>query len=164
MSGKNIIVRNVAPVAVFESAKNVIDATISFNQGDLLFLDTTNHLLKTFAAESDSANFQGVAQATVVLGKIASPYNTDVVGSQSVQDVPGPIVGVVAKLVLKTGDSLNPGQLVGLYPAAGTRGVSSTVTTNAIGVYQGALISSAVAGQEIEVFIGKALIAGSSVS
>lgn len=164
MAGKNTIVRTLAPVSVFDSAKNLISSAISFNQGDLLFLDTTNHLLKVAAAETDSANFMGVARVTVVNGKIASPYNTDVVASQAVQDVPGPIVGVVAKCVLKTGDSLAPGQLVGLYPTAGTNGVSSTVTTNAIGVYQGPAIATAAAGTEVEIFIGSALIGGVKVA
>lgn len=164
MSGVNSIVRDVAPKSVFESAKNVIGSSTSFNQGDLLFLDTTNHLLKPAALESDSANFMGVAVVTVVNGKIASPYNTDVVASQSVQDVKGPVVGVIAKCVLKTGDSISPGQLVGLYPTLSPRGVSVTVTTSAIGIYQGPAIASAAAGTEIEVYIGKALIAGSTVS
>ena len=164
MAGVNTITRSVAPMSVFESAKNLISSSISFNQGDLLYLDTTNHLLKVFAAETDSANFMGVAVVTVVNGKIASPYNTDVVASQSVQDVAGPLVGVIAKCVLKTGDSLNPGQLVGLYPAAGTRGVSSTVTTNAIGVYQGPVIATAAAGTEVEIYIGNALIGGVQVA
>jgi hypothetical protein len=160
MAGVNKIVRSVAPKSLFESAQALVDSTISWNQGDLIYLDTTNHLLKVVTAETQSANFMGVARVTIVSGKIASPYNTDVVASQSIADVPGPQVGVVAKLVLKTGDSLAPGQQVGLYPAAGTRGVSSTITTNAVGVYQGPTIASATAGQEIEVYLGRALIGG----
>lgn len=164
MAGVNKIVRSINPKSAFEDAKNVIDSTISFNQGDLLFLDTTNHLLKVAAAETDSANFMGVARVTIVNGKLASPYNTDVVASQAIGSIPGPQVGVIFKAVLKTGDSLSPGQLVGLYPTAGTRGVSSTVTTNAIGVYQGPAIATAAAGTEVEIYIPKALIGGVGVA
>lgn len=164
MSGVNKITRSVNPKSAFESAKAVISSSLSFNQGDLLALDTTNHILKVVNAETDSANFQGIARVTIVNGKIASPYNTDVVASQAIADVPGPQVGVVAKCVLKTGDSLNPGQVVGLYPTAGTRGVSSTVTTNAIGVYQGPAIANAAAGTEVEIYMGVALIGGVVVS
>lgn len=164
MSGVNKIVRSVNPSSAFESAIAMISSSVSFNQGDLIVLDASTHLLKAQSAETDSANFMGVSRVTIVSGKVASPYNTDVVASQAISDIPGPQVGVVMKCVLKTGDSLNPGQVVGLYPAAGSRGVSSTVTTNAIGVYQGALISGSAAGLEIEVYIGKALIGGVAVA
>lgn len=160
MAGKNTIVRSVNPKSLFESAQSVIDSTISFAQGDLLYLDTTNHLLKVMTLETQSANFQGVARVTIVNGKIASPYNTDVNASIAISDIPGPQTGVVAKCVLKTGDSLNPGQQVGSYPTAGTRGVSSTITTNAIGVYQGPAIASAAAGTEVEIYMGVCRIGG----
>lgn len=162
MAGVNKIVREVNPKSLFESAKALVDATISFNQGDLLYLDSTNHLLKVVTAESQSADFMGIARVTIVSGKIASPYNTDVVAAQAISDIPGPQVGVVAKLVLKTGDSINPGQMLGLYPTAGTRGVSSTITTNSVGVYQGPAIVTAAAGTEIEVYLGRALIGGTA--
>lgn len=160
MAGINNITRSVNPKSLFESARYVIDSTISFNQGDFLYLDTVNHLLKVCTLETQSANFQGVARVTIVNGKIASPYNTDVVASQAIADIPGPLAGVVVKAVLKTGDSLNPGQSVGLYPTAGTRGVSSTITTNAIGVYQGPAIATAAAGTEVEIYLGKILVGG----
>ena len=163
MSGLNTITRAVAPKSAFESAKNVISSAVSFNQGDLLVLDTTTHLLKVAALEADGANFQGVAVVTVVSGKIASPYNTDVVASQSVQDVAGPVVGVVVKAILKTGEALNSGGLVYLDPATGTRGVAAS-GTKPVGVYQGAVISSAAAGQEIEIYIGSALIGSAIVA
>ena len=52
------------------------------------------------------------------------------------------------------------GQLVGLNPAAGAYHVSSTILTNAVGVYQGPAIAAAVAGQEVEIYLGRALIGG----
>lgn len=160
MAGFNKITRTVNQKSLFESAKALVDATISWNQGDLIYLDTTNHLLKAVTAETQSADFMGVARQTIVNGKVASPYNTDVVASQAIADIAGPVTGVIAKVILKTGDSINPGQFVGLDPASGTRNVSVTITTNAVGVYQGPALTTVAAGTEIEVYFGRALIGG----
>lgn len=163
MAGYNKITRSVNPKSVFESAQSLVDATISWNQGDLLYLDSTAHLLKPVTAETQSADFMGVARQTIVLGKVASPYNTDVVASQAISDIAGPQTGVVAKVILKTGDTIAPGQVVGLDPASGFRNVSVTVTTVPVGVYQGPAITTAPAGTEIEVYFGFALISGTRV-
>jgi hypothetical protein len=155
MSGKNTITRNVAQKSIFESAKSVIGATTSFDQGDHLFFDTVNHVLAKPAAEADGVTYLGIARVTVALGKLASPYAglTDVDASVAISDVPGPLYGVIAKCVLKTGDSLNPGDGVYLDPATGTRGVQAA-GTKIIGIYQGKAIAAAAAGTEIEVLIG----------
>lgn len=153
MPGVNTIVRSVAPKSLFESARAVITAAVSFNQGDLLVFDDTNNRLKVPAAEAEGSTFLGVARVTIVNGKLASPYSTDVQASQAIQDIPGPVYGVVAKCVLKTGDTIAPGDSVFLDPATGTRGVTVT-GTKAIGVYQGKAIAGAAAGTEIEVLIG----------
>lgn len=153
MAAKNRIVRSEAPKSLFPSAKALITSTTSFNQGDLLVLDTTNHKIIVAAAETDGATILGIASVTVVNGKIQSPYNTDVVASQAIADIPGPVYGVVAKLVLKTGEALVAGGLVYLDPATAAYGVAAS-GTKAIGIYQGAAISSATAGQEIEVLVG----------
>ena len=153
MPGKNTIVRSVAPKSIFESAKAVIDNTVTFDQGDLLVFDDTNNLLKKPAAETVGLTFLGVARVSIVLGKLASPYNTDVVASQSIQDIPGPVYGVVAKCVAKTGITINPGDPIYLDPATGTRGVTNTGTKQ-IGIYQGKHIVGTAAGLEIEVLIG----------
>lgn len=157
MAGYNKIVREVAPKSLFPSAQALIDSTTSWAQGDLIVLDITTHKLKKAALETDSANFQGIAVQTIVSGKVASPYNTDVVASQAITDIAGPMVGVVAKVVLKTGDALNAGAPVYLDPASGSRNVQSLGTT-IVGYYQGATIASATAGQEIEVMLGLAFI------
>lgn len=153
MAGVNNITRSVAPKSVFESALNVISSSVSFNQGDLLVFDDTNNVLKKPALETEGNTFLGVAPVTVVSGKIASPYNTDVVASQAVQDVAGPKFGVVAKLTLKTGITIAPGDLIYLDPATGTDGVTNT-GTKAIGVYQGAAITTSAAGTKVEVLLG----------
>lgn len=150
----NNIVRSVMPYSKFESARNVVSSTFTCNQGDLIAFDTTNHVLKVVASEiTDSPNFLGVSPVKIVNGKIASPYNTDVVASQAVQDLKGPVAGVVALLILKTADALNPGQKVYLDPASGAQNVTATAGTSPIGIYQGPAIASAVAGQQIEVYI-----------
>lgn len=150
--GKNTIVRSVNPTSVFESAKAVINATVSINQGDLVVFDNTANLLKLAAAESEGATFLGVMRDDIVLGKLRSPYNTEVDSSQAISDVAGPVCGVVAKCVAKTGDTFAPGDLVYLDPATGSRGVQ-VAGTKAIGVYQGGSVTAA-AGQEIEVLLG----------
>jgi hypothetical protein len=153
MAGKNRIVRSVSEKSIFPSAKEVVDATVSFAQGDLLVFDDTANLLKKPAAEAEGSTFLGIAIETVVDGKLASPYVTDVDAAQAVSELPGPSYGVIAKLVLKTGDALNPGDSVYLYPAGGTYHVQAA-GTKAIGVYAGPAIASAAAGQEIEVLLG----------
>ena len=151
MAGKNRIVRTVSEKSLFPSAKNVVDATVSHNQGDLLIL--SGGLLAAAASEADGEFMLGIAVETIVDGKLASPYVTDVDGSVAASEIPGPSYGVVAKLVLKTGDALAEGGLVYLNPAAGTHHVQAA-GTKAIGVNQGPAIASAAAGQEIEVLIG----------
>lgn len=149
MAGLNTIVRNDGMYSLFPSAVNLIDATISFNQGDFLYLDTTNHLIKKPTLEANGGTFLGIALESIVLGKPVKPYVTDVDASAAIVDVAGPALGLVVKAVAKTGDAFVPGQSVYLDPATGTRGVATT-GTKAIGLYQGKSIT-AVAGQEIEI-------------
>jgi hypothetical protein len=152
MAGKNNIEISESRKSLFPSAVAVIDATISFAQGDLMFFDEATNLVKKVAAEADCATFLGLAVETVSLGKLVKPYSTDVDASAAITDVPGPVYGVVAKLVSKTGIVWAPGDLAYSDPATGTRGVTN-LGTKAIGIYQGKAIT-AVAGQEILVMVG----------
>lgn len=154
MSGKNTITRDVRRASVFESAINVISSALSFKQGDFLVFNTSTNLLQLPVAETDGDTFVGVATVSVSSGKLIGPYTgiPDAVSNSSINDVPGPVYGVIAKCVAKTGIALSPGGLVYLDPATGTRGIAAT-GTKAIGVYQGAAIASAVAGQEVEILI-----------
>lgn len=154
MAGKNTITRSVSPKSIFESAQKVIDSSVSWLQGDLLVFDDTANLLKVPAAEAEGVTFVGVARCDLVDGKLRSPYSgTAVDAAQAISDVPGPVYGIVAKCVLKTGDSINSGDEVYLDPATGSRGVTVT-GTKSIGLYMGGAIVAAVAGTEIEVLIG----------
>jgi len=154
---KNTIVRSVAPKSIFESAKAVIGAATTYDQGDILIFDDATNLIRRPTTEAECATFCGIARNTIVNGKEKSPYNTDVVGSQSISDQPGPVYGVVALLTLKTGDAINPGDDVFFDPAqapGSNRGVTSTPGTKSLGLYQGPAIAGAAAGQEIPVLIG----------
>lgn len=154
MAGVNRIVRSINPKSVIEDARSSIDSTVSFNQGDLLVFDDTANLLKVPTAEADGSTFLGIASESVVSGRLARPYSTDVDASASTKSaIPGPVCGVIAKLVLKTGAALNNGDNVYLDPASGTYHVQEA-GTKAIGKYFGPNISSAAAGQYIEVTLG----------
>jgi hypothetical protein len=150
MLGNNIN-RSVAPKSLFESAKSVIDNTVTIKQGSLVCL--IGGLLALAAAETDGATFLGVMRESVVDGKSASPYNTAVVASQAINDIPGPVYGVIAKLTLKTGETINPGADVFLDPATGADGVAAS-GTKSIGIYQGAPIVGSAAGQQVLVLVG----------
>lgn len=149
----NFITRDEGGRSIFPSLIDVIDATISFEQGDLLFFDTSPNLVKVLSAETDTADFLGISNVTLVFGKIKQPYATDVDASQAIVSQAGPLYGVVALLEAKGSDAFNSGDLVGADPANLARGVSVTVTTKSIGVYQGKDIASATQGQLIEVLI-----------
>jgi hypothetical protein len=139
--------------SVIPDATAFIDATISWNQGDLLYLDTTAHLIKPITVETQAATFLGIAPSSISLGKPVSPYQgTAVDAAQGIVPVVGGLAGVVAKLYAKTSDAFNPGDLV--YSTAVDSQTVSSAGTKAIGVYLGPAIGSAVAGQLIEVHLG----------
>lgn len=148
---KNTIVRSVAPRSIFEDATEVV-GSLTCNQGD--FLVFTGGVLAKPALESEGNVMLGIAQQTLVSGKPASPYQgTAVDAAQSGPAQPGPVCGVIARCVPKTGDAFTKGCAVYLYPTVHARGVSSSGTKK-IGVYQGATIASALSGNEIECLIG----------
>jgi hypothetical protein len=149
---KNRITREIAKNSLFASALKVISSAVSFNQGDLLVFDDTANLLKVPTLETEGNTFLGIAPVTVVSGKLKYPYVTDVDASAAIADVPGPVYGVVAKLILKTGDTFNPGDAVFLDPASGAQNVQAAGTKQ-IGVYMGGTVT-ATAGQQGECLLG----------
>jgi len=153
MAGVNRIVREDVKRSLFPSALALTTSSISYNQGDLLMLDTTAHTIRKVTSGDLGAWFLGIAEVTISSGKLASPYTTDVDSSTAISDIPGPVIGVVAKLVLKTSDSINPGDPVYLNVAAGAYHVTVTQAMGAIavGYYQGSALSSVAAGTLIEV-------------
>lgn len=153
MSGFNRITREDAKRSLFPSAIALVGSTTSYNAGDLIVLDTSTHKLRAVTAGDLGGNFVGISEVTIVNGKLASPYVTDVDASAAITDSPGAVIGVVCKLVLKTGDSINPGVPVYLDPTSGTFHVTVTAPMSGIlvGLYQGAALTSVVAGTLIEV-------------
>lgn len=151
MSAKNRETRGgLGAKSLFPSALDLISSASTFDQGDLLCLDTSTHRIRRYSAETDGEFACGISRATIVSGVMKSAYTTDVDASAGISDIPGPVYGLVAKLVLKTGDSINPGDLV--YWDADQRVAASG--TKAIGIMQGKAVSSAAAGTQIEVLLG----------
>lgn len=161
----NRIVRSVRPASIFESAKDLIGSSTSYNQGDLLVLDLVTHKIRPMQALDDFATigmFLGIATETVVNGKLKQPYTTDVDASQAIADLPGPVYGVVAKMKLVAGQTINPGdQLTGAVDVdAQTVTGTLPVGTNPICIYQGPAIVAAAAGTQIEVLLGQTVASG----
>jgi hypothetical protein len=138
---------------VFPEISNLVAATAAWNQGDMLILDQTNHLVRLAANEGELVSFIGISQISIANGKPLSPYTgTAVDAAQAVPAIPGPVFGVVAEFVLNTGDSLNPGDYVYGKPSVGPQVVSAS-GTQIIGIYQGKAVASAAAGTKVLVGI-----------
>lgn len=153
---KNTITRTVNLGSVFESAVALLTSTLNLDQGDLVIYDNTNYCLKLPTVEGDGQYFLGVQAETILNGKLLKPYVTPVDASQAITDIPGPQFGVIAKCHLKTGDTLNPGAPVYLFPTTWTnRGIQAS-GTKIIGVYQGSAVTGgpSTAPTEVEIYIG----------
>lgn len=149
----NRIVRTISEKSLFEDATAVIPSTLSYNQGDLLAFDSTNHVLMLLTAETDANTFCGIATNTVVSGKLKSPYTgTAVDAAAGANVIQGPVYGDICSLQLKSGDSLNPGDLVYTYPAGSNASVQAT-GTKAVGIYEGAAVTAG-SSTFINVFLG----------
>lgn len=147
---KNRIVRSVAPGSIFEHANALVSSAISWNQGDLIYLDTATHLLKPLDTDGHAANICGIARQTIVSGKPVSPYQgTAVDAAQAGDSLAGPQHGVIARMKLKVGDAFVPGGLV--FYGGDAQTVSSS-GTNLVGVFQNAAITAA-SGDEGEVLL-----------
>lgn len=147
---KNRIVQSIAPKSLYPEASVIVDATVSYNQGDLLALDSG--LIKVVAADADGATLLGIAPQTVASGKPKPVYSgTAVDAAQAIEALAGPVYGVVAKLKLKSGDTFAPGDAV--YACAVDAQTVSSAGTNVIGLFQDAQIT-AVSGSEGRVLLG----------
>lgn len=156
-SSYNAISRKGSGNSVFESAKNVLSSSVSYNQGDILAFDTSAKVLKVVSTTADSANVLGVADNVVVSGKLVGPYTglTAVDAAEAIGDVAGPRYGVEALMKVHTGASLTPG--CKLYLSDGDDSQTLAVTDpgdgNYIGIYQGVAVTAA-AGARYPVLIG----------
>lgn len=144
-TSNNNIVRSPCPNSIFEAAKNGISSAVSWNQGDLLFLDTTAHLIKPIATEAtDALTFLGVARQSIVSGVLKSPYSgTAVDASQGASEIAGPAFGVEAQMQLKSGDSFVFGQKVYAVDAAPQTVASADPGSHAyVGIYVGPAVTA----------------------
>lgn len=147
---------SVAGKQIFPDIKALVDSTISFFQGDLMFYDASAKLVKPVSSgtEGSMATLIGIATENIFQGKPFTPYpGTLVDAAQATPALNGPMYGIVAEFTLATGSTLNPGDPVYALPASGSQFVATT-GTQAIGVYEGKLISSSSAGQKVEVLVG----------
>ena len=136
---KSRVLKSVAPRRVFEDIKNQLSSAVSFNQGDLLVFKSG--LVQKASSESDGSGFLGIAEVTVVSGNLQSPYQGLATTSrEAANGIPGPVTGVIATLILKSGDALAVGANVYLDPSDGPEYVQAA-GTKSIGVYQGAAIT-----------------------
>jgi hypothetical protein len=149
----NIVRGGSQAKSLFDSALPLLDATVSFNQGDLIAYNSG--LLKAVAGSGDSANFLGVAVNTVVSGLPKQAYQgTAVDSSTGASDMEGPVYGVVASLYLTNGDAFTPGSPVYLTTDAQTVTVTQPGSESAIGVFVGAAITPSSSGIKGDVKIG----------
>lgn len=153
----NIIRGGAQGRSIFPSALPFLSSSVSYNQGDLLCYDGSNHVLIP-AATGNFANFLGVAINTVVSGLPKSPYQgTAVDASEGASDMGGPLYGVTVSLTLDTGGTLAPGEPVYL-SSVGAQNVAASDpgSADSIGIYMGnqGSISSSAAGLKIDVLIG----------
>lgn len=157
-SGYDSIVKCGPGKTLFEEALPFVSSSITWYQGDMLCYDTSAHTLRVVAATSDAATIVGVADNTVISGQLNSPYAglTAVNAAQTSPGIAGPKYGVVATPVLKTSDAFAPGVKVYLVNGGNTQTVSSTDPGdgNYIGIYVGANVASATAGQKGQVLVG----------
>lgn len=154
MVGKSTVVRDIALKQIMPDIKNMVSSATNFAQGDILIFDTVSKLVRAPTAEAEGQYLLGIAALDVASGKPLSPYQgTAVDSAQAIPSLNGPLYGATFNMILKTGDSLSPGDLVYVYTTAGTSGVAST-GTKAIGMYEGAAIVSAAASTVVEVLIG----------
>ncbi len=155
------IVRSGPGSSVFEDGKAAVSqvAACTWNQGDLICLDTTNHYLRPVASTADAASVVGLSDNQVVSGQLASPYQglTAVNAAQSGPGFVGPKYGVVASMKLKTGDAFVIGGLVYVADTFDCQTVSSVDSLGsgyAVGVFQGpSAVASAAPGQRAQILI-----------
>jgi hypothetical protein len=139
--------------SLFPSVKPVLSTSSTWNQGDLLKFDTTNKILNAVTGSGDGALTVGCAVNTVVSGVNPSPYQgTAVDASAAIEDMGGPLYGNVFSLLLKTGDTFNPGDKG--YLTSDPQTLTSSATGSAVATYQGPLVTSAPSGTFGDFLVG----------
>lgn len=125
--------------SIFMDAKNQVDSTVSYNQGDQIAL--VGGKLKAMALAGDTATFLGIAPQTVSSGVPVGPYN-GLATTPAVGALPGPIYGDIHEMKLKSGDSFTVGCKVYGAPTVDSQTVTVTSDGYPIGIYQGAAVTA----------------------
>ncbi len=144
----NKVARRVARNTIIADIKDFIGASSSWNQGDLLILDTTLNVVAKAAVQSDGANFLGISPVSIVNGKLPSIYSTDVDAALGYGSIPGPEFGDEYFVTLKAGDAVVPGSKLYLAPLTGANVVSVTGNKQ-VGTYIGPALVAVTGGTVI---------------
>lgn len=156
MASKNRISKTINERSLFDDATALIDTATDINQGDLCLF--TQGVIRAIKSTDTGVNFIGIARKSTDNGVLTQPYSTDTSRNSNGGKIAGPVVGVIAKLVAKQGEAWAVGAYAYPYPNSGTYHVTSTASgLSAIGIYQGAAITSALTGQEVEILLGENL-------
>jgi len=142
--------------SIFEDAKPVLGAASDMKQGDIVVLKAG--VIQVTAGDADIDLLIGVSKFTLVDGKVKSPYSgTAVDASESIAALGGPDFGGDYKMVLTTGEAFAVGAPV--YMTADPQTVTSADpgSAKACGIFVGAAVASASAGQKGLVKIGARL-------
>ncbi len=144
----NKVARRVARNTIIADIAAFVGASSTWNQGDLLILDTTNNIVAKAAVQSDGQNFLGISPVTIVNGKLPSIYSTDTDSALGIGSIPGPEFGDEYFVTLKAGDAVVPGSKLYLAPLSNAQTVSVTGNKQ-VGTYIGPAMTAATGGSTI---------------
>lgn len=149
--GINRIKREIAPKTILPELGAAIVAGQSWKQGDLLYFDDTNNLVKPITVETQAATLLGLAQQSITNGVMDGPYTGLTDTSPSNPILAGPVYGVEVEMNLKDGDAVSIGDR--LFATTDPTIVSVTGTKE-IGVYTGNKNISAGTGLKLNMHLG----------
>lgn len=148
--------------SLFEDGKAATTSSSTWNQGELICMDSSGHYLRRVAATTDADTLVGMSDNVIISGKLAGPYDglTAVDAAQVSPGFVGPKYGATAQVTLNTGDTVTPGAKLYLVDGADTATVSVTDgggsghTGSYVGIYLGSGVTSAAAGTQIPMLVG----------
>lgn len=150
MKGTNRIKREIAPKTILPELGTDVVAGQSWQQGDLLYFDDTNNLVKKLTAEAQAATLLGIAQQSITSGVEDGPYTGLTDTAPKGGPLAGPLYGVEIEMPLKDGDAVAIGDV--LY--ASTAQEVSVTGTKPIGVYTGNKAVAAGTGLKVTLHLG----------
>lgn len=155
-TARNNLIRQVAPKSLFASALPVLSSAsgCTWNQGDLLCMDSNVGYLRPVTGTGDSSILVGCAVNTVVSGIQPSPVQgTAVDASAAIEDMSGPLYGTVHQLLLASGQTYKPGAAVYL-TSTDAQTVTAASGGVAIGLFQGKQVTTSATGTYGDVLVG----------